>query len=393
MSFLFFVTPYMFALYINSMKRPYFSHIVNKATKTAKISIYGDIGWDDRWWGGTNNESYELVRLISRLEKTNDRINVHINSPGGSITEGLAIYNALKNSKADIHTYNDGITASMAGIIMLAGTSHMPKTSVFHVHRAITGIYGNATDFAEGIKSLEVFEASLINAIAEKTGLDSETVIANWFDGKDHYLTPEEAKEFGFADIVGEELSSSATNSVTNIADLKNMKYSEVKALFEELEEEDSSEDSVIEKVISLFKSKSKETNNKIDNNLNTKNTQMKQFKSAVILLTMLAMDGFKLNSDGNAELSPDELMNLEKGIEKAQTKTNRLEEEATAHAESITALEAKIAEMQAVIDKTPSTSANPKSGDNANEAQTKSDAIKANLERSKNLNNKPSKY
>lgn len=113
------------------MKRPFFRYEAQNDTEV-DIHIYGAIGWDESYNNeGTNNTAYALVSLIKRLDKAYSRINIHINSPGGLISEGLAIYNTLKAAKAEIHTYNSGLTASMASIIMLAGITHMAKTYSF----------------------------------------------------------------------------------------------------------------------------------------------------------------------------------------------------------------------------------------------------------------------
>ena len=112
-----------------------FFNVQQTSENEVTIHIYGVIGLDEAWWDeGTNNVAFAIVTLIRDLEKQYGIIHIRINSPGGYIDDGLAIYNAIKYSVAETHTYNDGIVASMAGIIFVAGkVTHAPKTSIHHV--------------------------------------------------------------------------------------------------------------------------------------------------------------------------------------------------------------------------------------------------------------------
>jgi len=113
----------------------YFRIAATEADKsTAEIYLYGYIG-QEKWWDDDPTEALtdlEVVRAIRDLEQEYSRINVRINSPGGSVMHGDPIITALRNSKAEIHTYNDGMAASMAFDIWLAvppGTSRRIASS------------------------------------------------------------------------------------------------------------------------------------------------------------------------------------------------------------------------------------------------------------------------
>src|SRR5436190_12026813 len=92
------------------------NYIINQNNSVAEILLYGYIG---NW---QNNDSKSFISDFKRLEAVHPQINVRINSGGGDVFEGITIYNTLKNSSSTIHIYIDGVAASMASIIALAGT-------------------------------------------------------------------------------------------------------------------------------------------------------------------------------------------------------------------------------------------------------------------------------
>lgn len=174
-------------------------YAINRKKDYAEILIYGVIGFD--WWTGEGNTAQGFFEEFSAVEKEYDNIQIRINSPGGDIMEGLPIYNAIAQSTKNVDTKIDGVAASMAAIIALGGKKlSAPKTSIFMLHRASTCACGNATDFREVADQLEVWEGSLIPAVAKKTGLTEDEVKAKWFDGKDHFLTGQEAFDAGLID-------------------------------------------------------------------------------------------------------------------------------------------------------------------------------------------------
>jgi len=200
--------------------------IVNRSDQEADILIYGEIG--DSWFEESVTAN-QFRNDIADLEKKNSRINVRINSVGGSVWDGLAIYNTLKSSSADIHTYNDGIALSMAALILMSGkTVHAASNSITMLHAPMVGVYGNTKEFQKTISVLDKVENSLIDMIVARTSHDATHIKATWFDGEDHWFSAAEAKEFGFVDeIVGEKLKVSDK--------VKNLDYNEIRARFDEL--------------------------------------------------------------------------------------------------------------------------------------------------------------
>ena len=157
--------------------------------------IYGDIG--DYY----DVQSGRVAKELMEEEKVNRRVNVRINSNGGEVYCGIAIYNALKNSKADVHIYVDGIAASMASVIALCGKPvEMSKYARLMLHSVSGGCYGNKKDMQKCIEEIESLEDSLGDIYAARLGMTKEEVKAAYFDGEDHWLTADEALRLGFID-------------------------------------------------------------------------------------------------------------------------------------------------------------------------------------------------
>lgn len=178
-----------------------------EAPKPAEVLIYGNIG--DRW-----NEdgvvASELVRDLSALQA--DAINLRINSYGGSVPDGLAIYNALRRHKATVNVFVDGVAISCASYIAMAGdTITMAKNSQMMIHGPWTIAAGNASDMREQADILDRYAKAMASAYADKSGKTYEDALALLTDGKDHWFLAEEAVAEGFADQIGEEESIAAS--------------------------------------------------------------------------------------------------------------------------------------------------------------------------------------
>ena len=190
------------------MKNKFYSLVV--LDREASINIYGDItSWE---WLESDVSSYTLSKQLEGLDV--DIINVFINSYGGEVAEGLAIYNSLKRHKAKIKTYCDGFAASIASVIFMAGEERiMSNASLLFVHNAWTNTAGNANELRKQADDLEAITQASINAylsgvtITEeelKTLLDAET-----------WLSPQKALEMGFATtVVNDDANSKANQSI-----------------------------------------------------------------------------------------------------------------------------------------------------------------------------------
>lgn len=143
----------------------------------------------------------EVVSEILALSNKCKTIRVHINSEGGEVYAGIAIFNALRNCTKDVIIYTDGISASIAGIIAMCGRKHyMSKFARLMIHSVSAGVYGNKNDLSATIDEIVALEDTLSIIIAERIHSTPQEVKTRYFDGADHWFTADEAVTLGLAD-------------------------------------------------------------------------------------------------------------------------------------------------------------------------------------------------
>ena len=168
------------------------------AVAAAEIWIYADIG--ESWWSETVSAK-TLCKEIADLDA--DAITVRINSYGGSVSDGIAIYHALKRHRAHVTTCADGIAASVASVIFQAGDRReIAEGAQVMVHAPWAYAAGNAFELREAADMLDSWSAGLAQIYAGAAGKTAEAVTAEWLDGKDHWLTAADAVAAGLADEV-----------------------------------------------------------------------------------------------------------------------------------------------------------------------------------------------
>ena len=161
--------------------------------------------------GGSNviddfvaNLTIQKLLWLATDKKTAD-IHLYINSPGGSISAGLAIYDAMQFIGCPIHTYCMGLSASMAAVLLASGTKGkryaLPNSKMLiHQPRVGEGVYGQVTDLEIYADEIQRMKVRMNEILAKHTGLtigEIETAT-----DRDRYLTAEEAKAFGLVDEV-----------------------------------------------------------------------------------------------------------------------------------------------------------------------------------------------
>ena len=231
-----------------STKTASFYEILNQSpeSKTVDLLIYGSIpSFDEDTWK-MKNSAESFLREFRALEKDYDRINIHINSPGGSLYHAFPIFNAILNSKKDIHTYNDGLAASAGGLLLLAGKKvHSAKNGILMIHNALSFSYGNAEDLREVAKVLDTYDNAIAGLFADRTKMSVDEVKEKYLNYKDYWLDAEEAKAAGFIHEIEEYESEDAPPS--NIAQ---MAFGEVLNLYRQKEEKSESFfDKIVSKV------------------------------------------------------------------------------------------------------------------------------------------------
>lgn len=171
-----------------------------KSDKKAEVYIYGAIGasiWEDSI--SAKQFSEELKKLSPNVKE----IDLRLNSPGGDVFEGYAIYNQLKQHPAKKTVYIDGLAASIASVIALAGDEIiMGEGAQFMVHKSWTMAFGNSFELERVIERLESIDEQLISLYTKKTK-KPRAEIRDMVE-KETWLNAEEAVEIGFADRVME---------------------------------------------------------------------------------------------------------------------------------------------------------------------------------------------
>lgn len=176
-----------------------FLEVKNQSEISADLYIYGDIVSDD-WYKYTDDDKCpkDITDFLSSLGDV-ENINVHINSGGGSVFGGIAIYNQLKRHKAKITTYIDGLAASIASVIAFAGDKIiMPGNAELMIHKPMTSYFWsmlNADELRKDADKLDVIQKSIINTYMNKVreGITEEQI--NDFVNNEKWFTAEEAAQ------------------------------------------------------------------------------------------------------------------------------------------------------------------------------------------------------
>lgn len=167
-----------------------------KATNNvAQIDIFGDIV-SEKWF----DEETSAASFRDALKELGDvsTINLSINSGGGSVFDGIAIYNMLKSHKATVNVYIEGLAASIASVIAMAGdTITMRSGSMMMVHMPWTLSQGNAEEMRKTADTLEKTGDSIVDIYSERTGITSDEIRNIMND--ETWLSAEEAVEQGWA--------------------------------------------------------------------------------------------------------------------------------------------------------------------------------------------------
>ena len=141
--------------------------------------------------------------LFLEAQDPDKDIQMYINSPGGSVTAGMAIYDTMQYVKCDVSTICVGLAASMGAFLLSSGTKGkrlaLPNAEIM-IHQPSAGTQGQVTDMAIHIKRMETIKRRLNKILADNTGRSIESITADC--ERDNFMTAEEAKEYGLIDKV-----------------------------------------------------------------------------------------------------------------------------------------------------------------------------------------------
>lgn len=141
--------------------------------------------------------------LFLQSEDATKDISIYINSPGGSVTAGLAIYDTMQFLKPSIRTYSIGQAASMGAVLLTAGTKGkrfaLPYSRIM-IHQPWGGVQGAASDITIQAREIERLKTDLIKILSHHTGQSAEKITAD--SDRDFFMSAEEAKKYGLIDEV-----------------------------------------------------------------------------------------------------------------------------------------------------------------------------------------------
>lgn len=181
------------------MKKKWYE-IQAAADEKATIFIYDEISS----WGITASQFVKDLQAVKAKE-----ITLRLNSPGGDVFDGMAIYNALKGHPATVRAEVDGLAASIASIIAMAGdTIHMAENAFFMIHNAWALAVGDSGQMMQMSETLDKIDTQMQKIYTKRTGhpqdkIKEMMIAETWMDA-------DEAQGFGFADTIGEPIAAAA---------------------------------------------------------------------------------------------------------------------------------------------------------------------------------------
>ena len=177
--------------------RPWYS-IRNASPGVAEVYLYEQIGYD--FWSGDGTTAKQFLADLRAIGAP--QIDLHVNSPGGAVFDGQTIYNGLRNHPSQVTTYIDGLAASIASVIALAGDRVvMAENALFMIHDPWSGCAGTAEDMRREADVLDKVKETIVT-VYERSGQDRSAIAQAM--AEETWYTAEEALAAGLIDeIVG----------------------------------------------------------------------------------------------------------------------------------------------------------------------------------------------
>ncbi|MCM1110521.1 MAG: ATP-dependent Clp endopeptidase proteolytic subunit ClpP [Clostridium sp.] len=184
------------------------SIIEERQLNVAQMDVFSRLMMDRIIFLGTEVDEYSSSVIQAQLlylasSDPGKDISLYLNSPGGSVYHGLGIYDTMQHVACDVSTICTGIAASMAAVLLVAGTDGkryaLPHSRVM-IHQPLGGAQGQATDILISARQIEILRRELYEIIAEHSGQPFEKVEQD--SERDFWMTAREAKEYGMVDRV-----------------------------------------------------------------------------------------------------------------------------------------------------------------------------------------------
>lgn len=203
----------MFNFIAGSTKR-ILTAVKNESGKVGTLTIYGTIT-SEKWWDSDITPK-EVEEKLNELKGVN-RIDIFVNSPGGSVFAGLAINNMIKRMNAETVAHVDGLAASIASVIIqAANTVRIPSNAMIMIHNPMAIAMGYASDMRKMADDLDKIREPIMNSYTRFTG--KPEALGKMMDDET-WMTGDEAVANGFADVADEEkkMAASVDGSMFNL--------------------------------------------------------------------------------------------------------------------------------------------------------------------------------
>ena len=226
---------------------------ITEHDKSADLFLYGYIG-DDLDSEAATAENF--VSKLNYLASKFDRIDIRLNSFGGSFFHGNAMITAVQQCKKDVHIWIDGMAASMAADLFLAATKenrHIGPNSLLMIHATLTYVYGNAEELRKQADVLDKFDDGPIAMLAKALGKTTEEIKSEYYDGEDHWLSAQELEDLGFVSKIEDYETNTPVNATA-------MTTEQIKSYYRDFLKSDDTKPSLakemIESVVAFFSGK-----------------------------------------------------------------------------------------------------------------------------------------
>jgi ATP-dependent protease ClpP protease subunit len=193
----------------------------NNADSQQGLYFYGDIVSDEMdKWTSTDTCPQDIQDILNQID-ANKPLNIYINSGGGSVFAGLAIYNMLKRSPCNKTVYVDGLAGSIASVIAMAGDKIvMPSNSFLMIHKPSCDIAGNSNDIRKMADDLDRIQEGILNVYAEKLAKDCSMDTIKQMVNNETWIVGSEASKYFNVEVVQ---SNKAVASVSNLNNYKHV--------------------------------------------------------------------------------------------------------------------------------------------------------------------------
>ena len=354
---------------------------INEASEEqAEIIVEGQIGYED-WWGdheydeNTNRLMTEELNKIRALKAKTVLVKIH--SLGGDVDHALAIYDQLKDLKANVITQINGMCASAATIIFAAGSERkISKNALFLVHKCWGYSRGNANQLEAAIESFKQIDQRIMSIYKESGVVDEQKLndLMNYNNGEGKWIPATEVKDIGFATDIYNETAKTASFSRETFS---NSKLPEIPEAFSELisDKNGSWFDAYKDKIIALFAGDGKENTNTV---INQNSIEMNKFPLMVALLALAAEAVFEPEKGLN--LTEEQLQTIEDKLAKfdsIETENKNLKAAKTKAESDLAAAIEKRDELQAKVDNIPAPGATVNGKDGKDKKETFEDNLK----------------